>query len=162
MEAEGEQATNQSDDSGVEALKSEAASQEVSNPSDSADSEAAQSPEPENVSDPPSEEVKPKPAPVPAPRISFRSTDRRPLLKAANAEKEETAANQEAEPESGEDYSTDSPPGFLYKVHSPLRPSYFEERKSKMLVTIVCIFFLRVRHFLSSCLTPLQVNQSQF
>lgn len=137
--AEGEQATNQSDDSGVEALKSEAASQEVSNPSDSADSEAAQSPEPENVSNPPSEEAKPKPAPVPAPRISFRSTDRGPLLKAASVEKEET--NQEAESESGDDSSTHSPPGFLYKVHSPVAPS-----QSKMLVTIVC-GFLRVYHF---------------
>lgn len=129
VEAEEEQATSQSDDSGVEALKSEAASQEVSNPSDSADSEAAQSPEPENVSDPPSEEAKPKTAPVPAPRVSFRSTDRRPLLKAAKVEKEEMAANQEAEPDPGEDSSTHNPPGFLYKVHSPVR-HYHLKRES--------------------------------
>lgn len=121
MEAEAELATNQSDDSGVGVPKSEATSQEVSNPSDSADGDATESPEQENVSDPPSEEAKPKPAPVPAPRISFRSTDRRPLLTPAKqAEREETAVNQETA-DSGDESSSYNPPGFLYKVHSTMR-----------------------------------------
>lgn len=118
-EAEAELATNQSDDSGVGVPKSEAASQEVSNPSESADGEALESPEQENVSDPPSEEAKPKPVPVPAPRISFRSTDKRPLL-TKQAEREETAVNQEAA-DSGDDSSSHNPPGLLYKVHSTMR-----------------------------------------
>lgn len=99
---------------------SEAASQcqEVSNPSESADGEALESPEQENISDPPSEEAKPKPVPVPAPRISFRSTDRRPLL-TKQAEREETAVQKAAD--SGDDSSSYNPPGFLYKVHSTMR-----------------------------------------
>lgn len=119
--AEAELATNQSDDSGVGVPKSEATSQEVSNPSDSADGDAPESPEQENVSDPPLEEAKPKPAPVPAPRISFRSTDRRPLLTPAKqVEREETAVNQETA-DSGDESSSYNPPGFLYKVHSTMR-----------------------------------------
>ncbi|XP_035517235.1 bridging integrator 2b isoform X1 [Morone saxatilis] len=114
-EAEAELATNQSDDSGVGVPKSEAASQEVSNPSDSADSDSPQSPEQENVSDPPSEEAQSKPPPVPAPRVSFRSTDKSPLLTAKEQEEtEEASANQETVDSDNESSSYD-PPGFLYK-----------------------------------------------
>ncbi|XP_076597386.1 bridging integrator 2b isoform X2 [Chaetodon auriga] len=114
-EAEAELATNQSDDSGVGVPKSEAASQEVSNPSDSADSDAPQSPEQDNVSDPPSEEAKPKPAPVPAPRVSFRCKDRHPLLRAEGQEETEEASAKQETADSGDDSSPDNPPGFLYK-----------------------------------------------
>ena len=121
---EAELATNHSDDSGVGVQKSEAASQEVSNPSDSADSDVPPSPEQENVSDPPSEAAKPKAPPVPAPRVSFRSTDKRPLLNAKEKEeeeeeeeeeREEASANQETG-DSEDDSCSDNPPGFLYKV----------------------------------------------
>ncbi|XP_030277346.1 bridging integrator 2b isoform X2 [Sparus aurata] len=134
---EAELATNHSDDSGVGVQKSEAASQEVSNPSDSADSDVPPSPEQENVSDPPSEATKPKAPPVPAPRVSFRSTDKRPLLNAKEQEeeeekeeekekeegkdeekeeeeREEPSANQETA-DSEDDSCSDNPPGFLYK-----------------------------------------------
>ncbi|XP_037639513.1 bridging integrator 2b isoform X1 [Sebastes umbrosus] len=125
VEAEAELATNQSDDSGVGVPKSEAASQEVSNPSDSADS-VPESPEEENVSDPPSEEAKPKPPPVPAPRVSFRCTDRPHLIPAAEQEEteeasdnqetaEEASDNQEKASDSGDDSTSHNPPGFLYK-----------------------------------------------
>nr|XP_046240796.1 bridging integrator 2b isoform X2 [Scatophagus argus] len=114
-EAEAELAANHSDDSGVGVPKSEAATQEVSSPSDSADSDALQSPEQENVSEPPSEEAKSKPAPVPAPRISFRSTDDRPLLTAKEQDESEEEAVSLETTDSGEDSSFDSPPGFLYK-----------------------------------------------
>lgn len=119
-EAEAELATNQSDDSGVGVPKSEAASQEVSNPSDSADSDAPQSPEQDNVSDPPSEEAKPRPAPVPAPRVSFRSKDRRPLLTAEEQEETEDASVNQETADSQDDSSPHNPPGFLYKVPSTL------------------------------------------
>lgn len=117
-EAEAELATNQSDDSGVGVPKSEPASQDVSNPSDSADSDAPQSPEQEKVTDPPSEESKPKSAPVPAPRISFRSTDKRTLLPAKEQEDSEEEPETQEAAESGEDSSSQNPPGFLYKVHN--------------------------------------------
>ncbi|KAM9362181.1 bridging integrator 2b isoform 2-T2 [Symphorus nematophorus] len=114
-EEEAEFAANQSDDSGVGVQKSEAASQEVSNPSDSADSDAPQSPEQESVSDPPSEGAKPKPPPVPAPRVSFRSTDARPVLTAQEqVETEDPPINQETA-DSEEDSSSPNPPDFLYK-----------------------------------------------
>lgn len=115
-ETEGEQTTSQSDDSGVGALKSEGVSQEASEPSDSTDGEAAQSPELEEASEPPSEEAKPKPPPVPAPRVSFRSTDKRPLLSAAKPEKEETSADEEDHDSGDNSSTTHNPPGFLYKV----------------------------------------------
>lgn len=135
VEAEAELATNLSDDSGVGVPKSEAAGQEVSNPSDSADS-VPESPEEENVSDPPTkeenvsdppteeenvsdpptEEAKPKPPPVPAPRISFRCTDRPHLTPAAEQEEtEEASDNQETATDSGDDSTSHNPPGFLYK-----------------------------------------------
>uniref|UniRef100_A0AAQ6IQW3 Bridging integrator 2 n=1 Tax=Anabas testudineus TaxID=64144 RepID=A0AAQ6IQW3_ANATE len=117
-EAEAELATNQSDDSGVGVPKSEAASQDVSNPSDSADSDVPQSPEQENVSDPPSEESKPKSAPVPAPRISFRSTDKRTLLTCKEQEDSEEEPETQETAEPGEDSSSHNPPGFLYKVNN--------------------------------------------
>ncbi|XP_044072589.1 bridging integrator 2b isoform X2 [Siniperca chuatsi] len=112
VEAEAELATNQSDDSGVGVPKSEAAGQEVSNPSDSADSDTPHSSRQENLSDPPSEEAKPKPAPVPAPRVSFCSTDRGPLLPAGEQETEEASVKTA---DSGDDSSSYNPPGFLYK-----------------------------------------------
>lgn len=114
-EAVVELATNQSDNSGVEELKSEAASQEVSNPCDSVDGDAPQSPEQETESDPPpeeEEEAKPKSGPVPAPRVSFRSTDSRPLLTPKKSEEKEEVAD------SGDEANSDSLPAFLYKVHS--------------------------------------------
>ncbi|XP_068567933.1 bridging integrator 2b isoform X2 [Cebidichthys violaceus] len=143
VEAKADPATNQSDDPVVGVPKSEAASQEVSNPCDSADS-ALQSPEQENASDPGSEspeqdvsdpasespeqdvsdpapespeqdvsdpapeEAGPKPAPVPAPRISFRCTDRPALLVAKKQDEE--SVQQETD-----DSSSHNPPGFLYK-----------------------------------------------
>ncbi|XP_071350754.1 bridging integrator 2b isoform X2 [Trachinotus anak] len=115
-EAEAELATNQSDDSGVGVTKSEAASQEVSNPSDSADSDAPQSPEQENVSDPPPEEAQPQPPPVPAPRLSFHSSDTRSLLLAEEQEETKEAPVNQETAESGDDSSSHSPPGFLYKA----------------------------------------------
>ncbi|XP_059186263.1 bridging integrator 2b isoform X2 [Centropristis striata] len=116
-EAEAELAANQSDDSGVGVPKSDGASQEVSNPSDSADS-VPQSPEKETVSNLPTEEAKPKPPPVPAPRLSFRSTDRPTILPAEEQEEleetEDASDNQETT-DSGDDPSSQNPPGFLYK-----------------------------------------------
>uniref|UniRef100_A0A8D3B5F3 Bridging integrator 2b n=1 Tax=Scophthalmus maximus TaxID=52904 RepID=A0A8D3B5F3_SCOMX len=86
-EAEAEHAANQSDDSGVGVPKSEVAGQEVTA----------------------------KPAPVPAPRISFRCTDRPALLPAEQQEEtKEALANQEMA-ESANDSSSHSPPGFQYK-----------------------------------------------
>lgn len=117
-EAEAELATNQSDDSWVGVPKSEAASQNVSKPSDSADSDDPQSPDQEKVTDPPSEESKPKSVPVPAPRISFRSTDKRTLLPAKEQEDSEEELETQEAAESEEDSSSQNPPGFLYKVHN--------------------------------------------
>lgn len=119
-EAVVEVATNQSDNSGLGELKSEAASQEVSNPLDSADGDASQSPEQENVSDPPPEEkeAKPKSGPVPAPRVSFRSTESRPLLTPKKSEEKEEAAGSQEAADSGDESSSDNLPGFLYKVRS--------------------------------------------
>ncbi|XP_035486468.2 bridging integrator 2b isoform X1 [Scophthalmus maximus] len=114
-EAEAEHAANQSDDSGVGVPKSEVAGQEVCNPSDAADSDALHTPEQETVGDPASEEVTAKPAPVPAPRISFRCTDRPALLPAEQQEEtKEALANQEMA-ESANDSSSHTPPGFQYK-----------------------------------------------
>nr|XP_020448840.1 bridging integrator 2-like isoform X2 [Monopterus albus] len=129
-DAEAEFATNQSDDSGVGVPKSETANQEVSNLSDSADSDAPQTPEQENVADPPEDEAIAKPGPVPAPRISSHSTNRHSCSPAE--QQEETEGEQSCSPaeqqketegepvnqdtvESGDDSSTDNPPGFLYK-----------------------------------------------
>ncbi|CAJ1051151.1 bridging integrator 2b isoform X2 [Xyrichtys novacula] len=114
-EAGADLTTDQSDDSGVGVSKSEAASQEACNPSDSPDSEAPHSPEQESVSDPPSE-AKPRPGPVPAPRRSFRSTER-PHISPAAEETEDTedTSVHEEKVSSGEDCSSDNPPGFLYK-----------------------------------------------
>ncbi|XP_029288624.1 bridging integrator 2b isoform X2 [Cottoperca gobio] len=114
VDAEAELATNQSEDSGVGVPKSEAASQEVSNPCDCADS-APQSPEQETVSDPPSEEVELKTAPVPAPRLSFRATDRPPLLPTKDQEETEKASANQETADSGDDTTSHNPPGFLYK-----------------------------------------------
>ncbi|XP_062250741.1 bridging integrator 2b [Platichthys flesus] len=114
-EAEAELAGNQSDDSGVGVPKLEAVSQEVSNPSDSADSDASHTPEQETLMDQPSEEVKPKPAPVPAPRLSFRCTDRPPLLTADQQEETQEATSDQETAESKDVSGSHSPPGFLYK-----------------------------------------------
>lgn len=114
-----EEKTSQSDHSAAGALKSEGENQEESEPSDSANGDVAQSPEPEEASDPPSGEARPKPPPVPAPRVSFRSTDQRPLLSVAKAEKKETPFDQE-DLDSGDNCSVNHPPGFLYKVRCPL------------------------------------------
>ncbi|KAG7243023.1 hypothetical protein INR49_016789 [Caranx melampygus] len=105
-EAEAELATNLSDDSGVGVTKSEAVSQEVSNPSDSADSDAPQSPEQDAVSDPPSEEAQTKPPPVPAPRLSFHASDRSALLPAEKQEEATAASVSQDTAESGDDSSS--------------------------------------------------------
>lgn len=108
-DADNEFATTQSDDSGMGVAKSGAAGQEVSNPFDSEDGDTPQSPMQE-----PSEDS-PKPAPIPAPRISFRSTEKLPLLSAGKQEeKDEMAVNQESD--LGDDSCSHNPPGFLYKV----------------------------------------------
>ncbi|XP_020503027.2 bridging integrator 2b isoform X2 [Labrus bergylta] len=115
VEVEADLASDHSDDSGVGVAKSEAVSQEVCSPSDSADSDAPHSPEQESVNDPPSEEeAKQKPGPVPAPRRSFRSAERCPRSPAAEEDTEEASVNQETA-DSGEDCSSDNPPGFIYK-----------------------------------------------
>lgn len=110
-DAEAELATNHSDDSGVGVLKSDAAGQDAVSASDTAEGDIPQDPEQEQMAAPPSEEAQPKPAPVPAPRISFRSTESRPLMKA----KQETSVEESAT-DSGEDSSSINPPGLLYKV----------------------------------------------
>lgn len=122
-EAVVELATNQPDNCAEEELKSEAASREVSNPSDSVDGDAPQSPEQENVSEPPPEEkeAKPKSGPVPAPRISFRSTDSRPLLTPRKSEETEEAAVSQEAADSGDESGSDNLPGFLYKVHATIQ-----------------------------------------
>ncbi|KAM4588108.1 bridging integrator 2b isoform 2-T2 [Odontesthes bonariensis] len=115
-EAEAGLLTNQADDSGVGVPKSDAASQEVSG---STESDATQSLGQGSVGDPPSEEADTKPPPVPAPRVSFRSTDG--LLPAQEQEQEQQQEEEEEAPvspetaESGEDSSSHNPPGFLYK-----------------------------------------------
>lgn len=116
-ETEAEHAATQSDDSGVGVPKSEAANQDVTSPSNSADSDALQSPDQDTASDPtPPEEVKTNPAPVPAPRQSFHSTDKPPLL--AAKEQDEMEEGTQETTESGDDASPHNPPGFLYKVHN--------------------------------------------
>ncbi|XP_037534612.1 bridging integrator 2b isoform X2 [Nematolebias whitei] len=107
-EADAELAANQSDDSGVGATKSDAASQELTSLPDS----AMQGLDEGTVDDPPSMEVKTKPAPVPAPRLSFRFTDELPLLPAE--EMETNSVNLETW-ESRDGVSSHNPPGFLYK-----------------------------------------------
>ncbi|XP_068450615.1 bridging integrator 2b isoform X2 [Clinocottus analis] len=67
---------------------------------------ASESLEKEHVSDTASEEAEPKPAPVPAPRLSFRCTNRPALLPA----RVEELVHQETN-----DSSSLNPPGFLYK-----------------------------------------------
>ncbi|TNN78568.1 Bridging integrator 2 [Liparis tanakae] len=66
----------------------------------------SENPEQDIVSDPASEKAKPKLAPVPAPRLSFRCTDRPALLPT----KVEESVHQEMD-----DSSSHNPPGFLYK-----------------------------------------------
>lgn len=105
-----ELATNQSDDSGVGVLKSDAAVQEVA--SDSAEGDPPQDLEQEQGVAAPSEEARTKPAPVPAPRNSFHSTEGRPLMTA----KQQETSEEENTAESGEDSSSINPPGLLYKV----------------------------------------------
>ncbi|TWW61501.1 bridging integrator 2b [Takifugu flavidus] len=111
---EAELATNQSDDSGVGVLKSDAAVQEVA--SDSAEGDPPQDLEQEQEQEqgvaPPSEEAQTKPAPVPAPRNSFRSTEGRPLMTA----KQQESSEEENTADSGEDSSSINPPGLLYKA----------------------------------------------
>lgn len=109
MEAEAE-ATNQSDDYGVGVAKSEAASEELSNPSDSADGVTVQSLDQGTEGNLSPDEAKTDPPPVPAPRQSFHSTDQQPLLPNKEEVKMETS-------ELSDNSSTHSPPGFLYKVH---------------------------------------------
>ncbi|KAM9860023.1 bridging integrator 2b isoform 2-T2 [Aulostomus maculatus] len=83
--------------------------EEASGPCGSGEVDASSSPELDSVSDPPSEETKPKPAPVPAPRVSFRSTEKPPLLPAKEEEETEPASSSQ------EDTESHHPPGFLYK-----------------------------------------------
>ncbi|XP_068172111.1 bridging integrator 2b [Antennarius striatus] len=113
-EAEAELAADHLDDSGMGEPKMEMVNQEAPN-HDSADGDAPRSSQEECASDPPPENAKSKPPPIPAPRISFRSADRRPLLpKEGREKKENTSVNQERG-DSGDDSSSHNPPGFLYK-----------------------------------------------
>ncbi|KAM8868096.1 bridging integrator 2b [Synchiropus picturatus] len=101
---EAELPTNQSDDSGVG--KSEAVCREADSVPD--DKEEKCNPEQDNESEPPAA----KPPPVPAPRLSFRSTERQ--LHPPAKEQEENESEDQAAVESGDDYQ--NPPGFLYKA----------------------------------------------
>lgn len=121
-DTEVEPATNQSDDPDVVVLKTEAASQEVSDPSESGETDALQSTEQESVSAPPPEEdAKAKPPPVPAPRAPSRSTSQQVLSASLDKETEETPVTQEMD-DSADDSTPSSPPGFLYKVNITLTP----------------------------------------
>ncbi|XP_017293180.1 bridging integrator 2b isoform X2 [Kryptolebias marmoratus] len=114
-EAEAELATNQSDDSGVGATKSDAASQELTSPPDSVDGDAPQGLDQDTVDDPPLEEAKPKPVPVPAPRLSFRSTDGLPRLPVEKQEETEPDSVSLETLEFIDGSGSHNPPGFLYK-----------------------------------------------
>lgn len=124
--AEAELATSQSDDSGVGVLKSDAAGQEAMSTFDSAEGDRPQDPQEEKGAEPPSEEeqgadppsevAQPKPAPVPAPRVSFRSTERHHPMTA----KQREASPEETAADSGDDSMFPNPPGLLYKVQSGL------------------------------------------
>lgn len=127
-EAEAELATNLSDDSGVGVTKSEAASQEVSNPSDSADSDAPQSPEQDTVSDPPSEEAQTKPPPVPAPRLSFQASDRSALLPAEMLEEATAASVSQDTAESGDDSGSVNK-GVVLESHAASEDSPLESEQ---------------------------------
>lgn len=132
-DVEAELATNQSDDSGVGVTKIEAAAQEASGPSDPPVGDTPQSPEQELVTDPPPVEAKPKPPPVPAPRISFRSPEKPPLMTAAQQREEEAVTDDIAD--SGDGPSSQNPPGFLYKVQSA---TLSDEGEMKTSVSFSC------------------------
>ncbi|KAM4625159.1 myc box-dependent-interacting protein 1-like [Polymixia lowei] len=107
-----------SDDSGVGGPRSEVTSQEAAGPPDSAESDAPQCPEQENTADPPLQEDKTKPPPVPAPRLSFNSSDRGslPAVKASQVEEkvEESSPDQKTD-DPGNESDSQNPPGYLYK-----------------------------------------------
>lgn len=95
---------NHSDDSGVGVPKAEAAQSSVS--------DVADSPGQDKTSEPPADEA--KAAPVPAPRVSFCSTEQCALLPAKHQQDSEEEPDADG---SGELSSSHNPPGFLYKVH---------------------------------------------
>lgn len=137
-EAEAELATNHSDDSGVGVPKSEAVSQEVSAPSDSADSDVPQSPSQDGVSEMPTEEVKTKPAPVPAPRLSFRRTDK-PLCSSDKHDQMQSDENETTT--SGDDSNSPNPPGFLYKAvavesHTPCDEGLLQFEQGEVILVL--------------------------
>lgn len=134
-DVDAELATNQSDDSGVGVPKIEAVAPEASGPFDPADGDTPQSPEQEHVTDPPPVDAKPKPPPVPAPRISFRSPEKHPLMKSAEQTEEETVRDDLAG--SGDGPSSHNPPGFLYKVQSA---TLSDEGEMKTSVSFSCQF----------------------
>ncbi|KAM9409497.1 bridging integrator 2b isoform 3-T3 [Pholidichthys leucotaenia] len=108
-----EPSTNQLDESELEAQKSDPPSQEAGDPHETAASEA---PHQDPVSDLPSEEVKTKHPPVPAPRLSFRSTKRCPVIPAGDKRESEEATVDKETSETGDDSTSHNPPGFLYKA----------------------------------------------
>lgn len=100
---EAELPTNQSDDSGVG--RSEAVCPEATNVPDD---EEKHNPDQDEAGEPPAA----NPPPVPAPRLSFRSTER--LLRSATQEQEEDESENQTAAQSGDD--DQNPPGFLYKA----------------------------------------------
>ncbi|XP_056130274.1 bridging integrator 2b [Lampris incognitus] len=118
VEVELDLGTSQLDDLGPRDLKPQASTEEVSGPSDSVGGDFSQSTEQENITDPPLQEVKIKAPPVPAPRLSFHSSDEHSLPSVDESQVEEsrdaTSQDQESN-DSGTDSDSQNPPGFLYK-----------------------------------------------
>lgn len=85
--------------------------EDVPAPALSTNSGEEQSPPQDDVAEAPTEEAKPKPPPIPAPRLSFRRTERHPPrpVKREQSEQKETSAAATSE------VST-YPPEFLYKA----------------------------------------------
>ncbi|XP_076028111.1 bridging integrator 2b isoform X2 [Genypterus blacodes] len=109
-----EPTTNQSNDSGMGVPQPEVRGQEVSEPSEPSEAPPPPAPEQEDTGDAPPEEVKVKPPPVPAPRVSFRCTERPSLVPAPAREEQEEAEAAALDQETDSD--TQDPPGFLYKA----------------------------------------------
>lgn len=109
--AEPELPATQSEESEERAPQPEDVNQEVPAPAPSADSSDAQSLSQDNVGEAPTEEVKAKPPPIPAPRQSFRRTEKHPPRR----EKQEQSDQTEAITAAASEDST-YPEDFLYKA----------------------------------------------
>uniref|UniRef100_A0A8C6UHJ8 Bridging integrator 2b n=1 Tax=Neogobius melanostomus TaxID=47308 RepID=A0A8C6UHJ8_9GOBI len=109
--AEPELPNAQSEESGEAAPETEAVSPEEPDPAPSADTGDAQSLSQDDAGEAPTEEVKPKAPPVPAPRLSFRRTERHPPRPEKQEQSDENEANETAASE-----EPTNPPEFLYKV----------------------------------------------